>query len=127
MFSGAPGQTPGSGEFREGIQSIAVNTMIRQTEWPPLPPGEPLFTDALWALFDTRLVFTLNGGENTMSVYYVLYAREIDIDDEPAEEDLRYQLVGHREIRSAYKGKVLPSKLCFGRNQRCGPRIEARN
>jgi len=22
---------------------------------------------------------------------------------------------------------VLPSKLCFGRNQRCGPRIEARN
>jgi len=69
MFSGAPGQNP-DGSYRDGIESISIITLLRQTEWVPVLAEETLYADALYALFDAALVFSLEGGENTMSVFF---------------------------------------------------------
>jgi len=105
MFSGAPGQNP-DGSYRAPIQGITIHTLLRQTEWAPVPVDDEHYTDAIYALFDAGLVFTLDGGENTMSVFYdqELYVRAIDESRTKVDDVVRYQMAGHREIRSSDKG-----------------------
>ena len=105
MFNGRDGQNP-DGSLRDGIQSIRINSMVRQTAWVSPPPEETLFDADLHALFDAAIVFTLNGGDNTMSVYYdqVFYVRAVETKLKSAEGDTLYELVGHREIRSYRAG-----------------------
>ncbi len=102
MFSGLPGEDP-DGIPRPGIQSISINALTRVAEWAPVTPDETVYNNAQYALFDASITFYLEGGENTMSVYYdqVFFIREAT---GKATDQMVYQLVGHREIQSYDKG-----------------------
>jgi len=67
MFSGEPGTNP-DWSYREGVQSISFYTLIRQTPWETVPPEDPYYPDTERALYQVLIVFTLIGGENTMTV-----------------------------------------------------------
>jgi len=103
MFDGLPGEDPDTGAIKPGIQSISINTLIRQSEWASVPPEDTIYSDAQYAHFDAFIVFTLEGGENTMTVSYdqVFFVREVI---GKSNEESIYQIVGHREIRSYLKG-----------------------
>jgi hypothetical protein len=103
MFAGNPGQNP-DGSYREGVQSIAVNTLIRQTPWEEMPGDDPDFPGHERALYQVIIVFTLEGGTNTITIdcdqqFYVTSGEAMD----GGQPRTRYYLVGQRDLDSGGK------------------------
>jgi len=102
MFAGNPGEDE-LGNFRQGVQSIAVHTLIRQTPWEAVPGDDPDFPDSEEALFQVQIVFTLNGGENTITVDsdQQFYVTSEEVDEGDGTMRTRYFLVGQRDLESS--------------------------
>jgi len=99
MFGGQPGHNP-DGSYRPPVQSIAIDTLIRQTPWEDVPADDPDFPDSEKALYQTRLVLTLEGGEHTLTVqsdqYFFVKPEQVDPGDGTTET--RYFLYGHMDL-----------------------------
>lgn len=99
MFAGEPGQNP-DGSYREGIQSIAIHTLIRQTPWAPIPQNDPDFPGCEQALYQVMIVFTHINGYNTMTVNsdQVFYVTAEEIPQGDGRTRPRYSLAGQRDL-----------------------------
>ena len=99
MFAGNDGQNPDV-SLRDGVQSISMNSLIRDTAWENIPGNDPDFPDSKRALFQVNIVFTLNGGDNTITVRsnqeFFVKAEEIDQGDGTTRT--RYFLYGQRDM-----------------------------
>lgn len=98
MFSGSPGENP-DGTYRDPVQSITVNTLIRQTEWEAVPGNDPDFPNTEKALYSVQIVFLLEGGENTITIdcdqLFFVTSEEEDDDGTPR---TRYYLAGQQDL-----------------------------
>jgi len=105
MFAGNPGQNP-DGSFREGVQSISLNTLIRQTPWEGIHANDPDFPDSERALYQVNIRFTLEGGLNTITVAsdQEFYVKAEQIDQGDGTTRTRYFLAGQRDL--GYRGKA---------------------
>jgi len=101
MFAGNPGVDE-EGNLRDGVQSITIDKLIQQTPWENVPPTDPDFPDSEQSLFEVRIIFTLEGGANTITVasdqqFYVI-SEEVDQGDQTTRT--RYYLSGQRDLLS---------------------------
>jgi len=101
MFAGNPGEDE-LGNFKDGVQSISINTLIRQTPWEAVPADDPDFPNSEKAFYQVQIVFTLNGGENTITVDsdQQFYVKSEDVDQGDGTTRLRYYLYGQRDLES---------------------------
>ena len=107
MFAGNDGQNP-DGSLRDGVQSIAVNTLIRQTHWLEIPGNDPDFPNTLRALYQVSIVFTLNGGENTITIHcdQEFFIKAEDVEEKDGTLRTRYFLIGQRDMASGAWSKT---------------------
>jgi len=103
MFSGSPGENP-DGSYRSPVQSIAFNTIIRQTPWETVPGNDPDFPDSEKALYQVQIVFTLDGGDNTITIEsdQMFFVTSEEVDDGGTTRT-RYYLVGQRDLTGGGK------------------------
>ncbi len=99
MFAGNLGENE-HGEFTDGVQSISIHTMIRQTTWEELPPDDPDFPGTEQALFQVLIVFYLQGGENTITINsnQIFFVKAEEIDQGDGTTRTRYFLAGQRDM-----------------------------
>ncbi|MBU0742908.1 hypothetical protein KKA85_09130 [bacterium] len=101
MFAGNPGQNPDN-TFREGVQSIEINTLIRQTPWEDIPANDPDFPNSERALFLVNIKFILEGGLNTITVSsdQEFFVKSEEVDQGDGTTRTRYYLYGQRDLES---------------------------
>jgi len=99
MFAGNPGVNPDD-SYRDPVQTIAINTLIRQTPWEDVPANDPDFPNSERALFQVQIVFTLDGGENTITVQsdQQFYVKSEEIDQGDGTTKTKYYLYGQRDL-----------------------------
>ena len=99
MFAGNPGTNPDD-TYRAPIQSIAINTLIRQTPWTAVPSDDPDFPDTEKALYQVQIIFVHEGGENTMTVQsdHLFFVMPEEIDQGDGSTRTRYFLAGQRDL-----------------------------
>ncbi|MBC8425750.1 hypothetical protein H8E07_16670 [bacterium] len=99
MFAGNPGVNPDD-SYRDPVQSIAINTLIRQTPWEDVPANDPDFPNSERALFQVQIVFTLEGGENTITVQsdHFFFIKSEEVDSGGGTTRSRYFLYGQRDL-----------------------------
>jgi len=105
MFNFNPGQNP-DGSYRAPVQNIAINTLIRQTPWEDVPANDPDFPDSEKALYQVQIVFTLEGGENTITVEsdQLFFVKPEEIDQGDGTMRTRYFLYGQRDLVGGGRG-----------------------
>jgi len=98
-FEGNPGQNP-DGSYRDPVQSISINTLIRQTPWEDVPANDPDFPSSKRALYQVQIVFTLEGGENTITVDsdQLFFVKSEEIDQGDGTTRTRFYLYGQRDL-----------------------------
>ncbi len=99
MFVGEPGENP-DGSYRTPVQSIAVNRLNRETPWEAVPGDHAYFPGAMTATCEARLVFTLAGGENTITIHsdQEFFVRSEDVEPGAGGKRTRYYLVGQLDV-----------------------------
>ncbi len=115
MFAGNPGQDPETGEFREGVQSISLNTLTRVTPWEDVPADDSEFPNSEMAGYDVQIVFVLNGGENSITVEsgQLFYVASESVGQPDGLPRIEYFLCGQRDFADGGPWKSNP-QLSWG-------------
>ncbi len=105
MFAGNPGEDPDTGAIKPGVQSISVNSLILIDDWVHESPTHPNFPDSERALYDVMIVFTLEGGENTITVdsRQLFYVKSEEIDMEDGTTKTKFFLFGQEDFDETKK------------------------
>jgi len=102
MFDGNPGDYYDGHLICSGVESIAIQELIRNTPWEQTGPGDPDFPNTERALFQINIIFHSDDGENTLTIGsgQIFYVRgtEVERDGETVTE---YRLCGQRDLRLA--------------------------
>jgi len=100
MFAGNPGIDPETQELKDGVQSIAINTLLKQTPWEDVPANDPDFPNSKKAYFQVLIIFTLDGGLNTITVDsdQMFYVKSEEVDQGDGTTRTRFYLYGQRDI-----------------------------
>lgn len=103
MFGGLPGENP-DGTYRAPVQGISVVTLTKHTPWQAVPGDDPDFPNSAMAVYEVLIVFTLEGGENTITVDsdQEFYVEDEEVDTGDGTTRTRYQLVGQRDVAPSY-------------------------
>ena len=96
MFAG----NQGSNGF--AVQSIEIQTLIREGSWTDMPLDHPYFPNSKRATYEVKIVFKLEGGTNTITVSssQLFYVQAEEVDDDGVTKT-RYYLVGQQDMASA--------------------------
>lgn len=99
MFAGEPGVNP-DGYARDGVQSIDIQTLNRDTPWTDMPGDDTYFPGTKMAVFSVKVVFTLEGGNNTITVQsdQEFYVQSEDVAEGGDEIRTRFYLAGQRDL-----------------------------
>ncbi len=98
MFAGNPGEDEHG--YKPGVQSIAINTLIRQTPWESVPADDEDFPNSEQALYQVLMVFTLEGGDNQITVdsNQLFFVKAEEVDQGDGTTKIRYFLYGQRDL-----------------------------
>jgi len=100
MFAGNPGEDPETGAIKQGVQSISINTLDQIGDWIHEPETHPHFPDSERALYEVMIVFTLEGGDNTITVdsQQLFYVKSEEIDMGDGTTKTRFFLYGQQDF-----------------------------
>ena len=106
MFAGEPGVNPDDTP-RDGVQSISMNALIRQTHWQDVPADDPDFPDTQMASYHVIIVFTLEGGNKIIIVDsdQEFYVKAEDVEEKDGSLRTRYFLSGQRDVMTDLRDK----------------------
>lgn len=95
MFAGNPGTND------MAVQSIEIQSLIRQQAWTEEASDHPYFPSSLRAEYQVIIVFKLEGGTNTITVNssQLFYAQAVEEEDNGVTKT-RYYLVGQQDVAS---------------------------
>ena len=100
MFDGNPAAYFDGHLVCTGVESIAIQELIRLTPWEDIPPSDPDFPGTERAMYQVNIIFHADDRDNTLTIAsrQIFYVRgeEVERDGGTVTE---YRLCGQRDLR----------------------------